>query len=126
MPRAMKTCSTPRCPNLVTAGRCATCTTAAEQARGNATSRGYGGRHRRHFRRGVLRRDPLCVCVDQAHGHGPQCLVPSTVADHWPHDRRELVRLGLDPDDPQHGRGLCATCHNQHTSRAQPGGWHAP
>jgi 5-methylcytosine-specific restriction protein A len=47
------------------------------------------------------------------------------VADHWPRDRRELERLGLDPDDPQHGRGLCASCHGKHTAKTQPGGFNA-
>ncbi|MFV2094839.1 hypothetical protein ACFHW1_05020 [Micromonospora sp. LOL_014] len=67
----------------------------------------------------------MCVCEDASHGHGPRCLRPSTVADHWPRDRRELVAAGLDADDPQYGRGLCARCHNQHTAVAQPGGWHS-
>jgi 5-methylcytosine-specific restriction protein A len=63
------------------------------------------------------------VCDDQAHGHGPQCLAPSTVADHYPRDKRELQALGLDDNDPRYGRGLCKTCHDKHTAQAQPGGW---
>jgi len=125
MPRALKTCSAPGCPELVTAGRCPSCTARAEAARGTATHRGYGHRHRKLFRAAVLRRNPLCVCVDTGHGHGPRCLRPSTVADHWPLSRRELVDAGLDPDDPEHGRGLCKGCHDRHTSKAQPGGWHS-
>lgn len=125
MPRAMRVCSRSGCPELTTGGRCATCQTAADQQRGTAAQRGYGAAHRRRFRAGVLRRDPLCVCDDQAHGHEPQCLIPSTVADHHPRDRRELVRLGLDPDDSQYGRGLCKGCHDRHTATEQPGGWHA-
>lgn len=128
MPRARKVCSTPGCPELVAAGlssRCAACQAAAQRRRGSAAQRGYGHRHRRRFREGVLKHQPLCVCTDQSHGHGPQCLAPATVADHWPRDRRELVRLGLDADDPRYGRGLCASCHGWHTSKAQPGGWAA-
>lgn len=127
MPRALKSCSTPRCPELVPVGtsRCDTCQGNAEQRRGTATQRGYGHQHRSRFRRGVLKANPLCVCADTGHGHGPQCLAPSTVADHHPLSRRELVAAGLDPNDPQHGRGLCKACHDHHTAHAQPGGWHA-
>jgi 5-methylcytosine-specific restriction protein A len=46
-------------------------------------------------------------------------------ADHWPLSRRELTEQGLDPDDPRHGRGLCARCHSSETARHQPGGWNA-
>lgn len=127
--RALKVCSTKRCPELVPAGRCAACTAAAEQQRGSAARRGYGRRHRDRFRAGVLARDPLCVCVDEHRGPGGHgragCLVPSVHADHHPRDRDELVRLHLDPDDPAHGRGLCQPCHSWHTSQAQPGGWNA-
>ncbi|ROT29675.1 holin [Micromonospora sp. HM5-17] len=125
MPRALKICSQPGCPELTASGRCAAHTRDADQRRGTRHQRGYGRAHERRFRTGVLRRDPLCVCTDTSHGHGPACLRPSTVADHWPRDRRELVRLGLDPDDPQYGRGLCKPCHDRHTAQAQPGGWHA-
>lgn len=125
MVRALKTCSTPGCPNLVATGRCPTCTRAADQARGTATDRGYGHEHRTRFRAGVLRRDPICTCTDETHGHGARCWNISTVADHHPHSRRELIALGLDPNDPAHGRGLCEDCHNKHTSTAQPGGWNA-
>jgi 5-methylcytosine-specific restriction protein A len=49
--------------------------------------------------------------------------VVSTVADHWPVDRRELVARGMNPDDPSGGRGLCASCHGKETAIHQPGGW---
>jgi 5-methylcytosine-specific restriction protein A len=125
MPRALKVCSTPRCPELVTAGRCDTCRGQAEQQRGTRQQRGYGRQHETRFRPGVLRRDPLCVCEEQDHGHSAPCLAPSTVADHWPIDKRELRRLKLDEHDPARGRGLCKACHDKHTARTQPGGWHA-
>lgn len=123
MPRALKTCSVPGCPELVPSGRCAQHRREAEQRRGTARQRGYDRAHERRFRQAVLARDPLCVCQDHGHGHGPRCLTPSTVADHWPRSRRELVAAGLDPNDPQHGRGLCASCHGKHTATAQPGGF---
>jgi 5-methylcytosine-specific restriction enzyme A len=125
MSRALRVCSTPGCPELVTSGRCEACTTAAEQRRGSSTARGYGHQHRTRFRERVLTKNPLCVCTDPGHGHdGQECLIPATVADHHPRSRRELVRLKLDPNDPSHGRGLCKRCHDRHTAAAQPGGWH--
>jgi len=129
MPRALKTCSTPGCPELVAKGRCSTCDGEADQRRGTRQQRGYGRQHTNRFRPGVLRKHPLCVCTDTAqtatHHHGPECLAPSTVADHWPLDKRELIARGMDDNDPKHGRGLCKGCHDHHTARAQPGGWHA-
>lgn len=47
----------------------------------------------------------------------------STVADHYPRSRKQLLEQHLDPNDPEHGRGVCATCHNKATSQHQPGGW---
>lgn len=133
MPTAHKTCSCLRCPGhngygcrqAVPRGtsRCADCRGAAERARGTARQRGYDRGHETHFRPGVLSRDPLCVCTDTSHGHGPRCLRPATVADHHPKSRRELVALGLDANDPCHGRGLCKDCHDKHTAHVQPGGW---
>jgi 5-methylcytosine-specific restriction protein A len=125
VPRALKVCSTPGCPNLVPGGRCPACIAAAEAARGTSRQRGYDHHHETRFRPGVLRRDPLCVCTTTSHGHGAPCLTPSLHADHHPRTRRELVALGLDPNDPTHGRGLCERCHNAHTAATSPGGWHA-
>lgn len=126
MPWAQQPCSTPGCPERVTRGRCDTCKTKAEAQRGSATARGYGHRHRRSFRQAVLLKNPLCVCEEQNHdNHGARCLRPSTVADHHPRSRRELDDAGLNPNDPQYGRGLCKGCHDRHTAQAQPGGWHA-
>lgn len=68
----------------------------------------------------MLARDPNCVLCLQA-----DRTEPATVADHYPRSRRELVERGLDPDDPQHGRGLCSSCHGRATAQHQPGGWNA-
>lgn len=125
MPRALKTCSTPGCPNLVPSGRCDQHKRAAEERRGTRHERGYGKAHGNRFRPGVLKANPLCVCTDQHGTHGPQCLAPSTVADHWPLSKRELRTRGMDDNDPANGRGLCKGCHDWHTSQAQPGGWAA-
>ncbi|MDT0477387.1 holin [Streptomyces sp. DSM 41014] len=116
MPRhagRLRICSTPGCPEYTAQGRCPDCRAAADQARGGARARGYGRAHE-GFRAAVLARDPECVLCHNA---------PSVHADHWPIDRRELVRRGDDPNDPQHGRGLCQPCHSTETAREQPGGW---
>jgi len=121
-----RACTQPGCHTTTTGGRCDKHQGEAEQARGNRHQRGYGRAHTNHFRPGVLRRDPLCACTDTSHGHGPRCIAPATVADHHPLSRRDLVAQGKDPDDPAHGRGLCEPCHNKHTAKTQPGGWHSP
>lgn len=115
--RALTVCSRPGCPELASGGRCDGCKREAEQARGSAYQRGYGRTHEIRFRGGVLARDVTCVM--------PACTEPATDADHYPLDRRELVRQGLDPDDPKHGRGLCGRHHKIETARNQPGGWNA-
>ena len=53
------------------------------------------------------------------------CGALSTVADHWPMERDEMIAAGQDPDDPSNGRGLCAPCHGGKTARTRPGGWNA-
>lgn len=118
MARAWKVCATPSCPELVPAGqsRCDDCTTEADSRRGTATERGYTGRGHRRFRTRVLRRDPICVVCKAA---------PSAVADHYPKSRRELGAEGLDPNDPDRGRGVCKPCHDSETAVHQPGGWNA-
>lgn len=132
MPRANRVCSCTgcqahdgSCPELVATGRCSGCKRAAEQRRGTARQRGYDRRHERTFREQVLTRDPLCVCTDTSHGHGPQCLAPSVHADHHPTPLRDLVALGLPPYHPRYGRGLCHSCHSRTTPQHAPGGWYA-
>jgi 5-methylcytosine-specific restriction protein A len=118
--RALTTCTRPGCPSLTAGGRCDDCATSAERERGTSSQRGYGKRHRQRFRASILERDICCVLCRP---RGEWTL--ATVADHWPLSRRELTDRGLDADDPQHGRGLCATCHNRETAANQPGGWNA-
>lgn len=127
MPRALKVCSTPGCPEITTSGRCDAHRAEAERARGGHELRGGGNsRAWRAARRTVLLRDPLCVCTDQAHGHGAQCIAPSSVADHHPRTKRELIAAGVrDPDHPRHLRGICKPCHDKHTGATSPGGWAA-
>jgi 5-methylcytosine-specific restriction protein A len=110
---ALRICTEADCPEYTDQGRCPEHRRQAEQRRGSAARRGYGTRHRSRFRRGVLDAQPVCVLCKRA---------PATEADHWPVDRRELVARGLDPDDPQYGRGLCKPCHSSETAVHQPGG----
>jgi 5-methylcytosine-specific restriction protein A len=125
MPRALKTCATPGCPELVERGRCTKHDKQGDRERGTAWQRGYRTAHTRSFRPAVLLRDPVCVCdATNTHGHGAKCYRASTVADHWPLSKRELIERGMDSDDPKHGRGLCKPCHDGETAVNQPGGWH--
>lgn len=114
----MPTRSPTRCPACKQlhsgTGSCLNCRRVGDRSRGTAAQRGYAGLHVTKFRADVLDRDSTCVMCTRE---------PATVADHHPLSRRELVAAGLDPDDPAHGRGLCASCHGRHTARAQPGGW---
>lgn len=104
------------CPELVDRGRCPTHTRQAERRRGSARERGYDKRHEARFRRKVLEKHPICqLCKRDFSVH----------ADHWPLSRRELVERGLDPYDPQYGRGLCTSDHSKETAIHQPGGWAA-
>lgn len=116
MARAWKVCSQPGCAELVPPGvsRCEGCSRSADRSRGTATERGYNSAGHRRFRRAVLRKDPICVVCRSA---------PSTVADHYPLSRRDLVAAGLDADDPARGRGVCKRCHDQETAIHQLGGW---
>lgn len=88
----------------------------SDQRRGSSTERGYGTEHRDRFRASVLQRQLICAMCQAE---------PSTVADHFPLSRRELEQRGMDPNDPQYGRGLCASCHGKATAAtpAQRGGW---
>lgn len=121
MARAWSVC--PRCPELVAKpGMCTSCAAKADQQRRPAGNPYSTPGHRR-FREQVLAKHPRCVCPGDCGEHDGWCGKPSTVADHHPHERRDLVTMGLDPDDPTHGRGLCKRCHDRHTARTSPGGW---
>ena len=112
----MRVCNVPGCGQLTDQPRCPEHRRAADAAR---QDRGvYSKAPHRRFRRLVLKRDPVCVVCNTA---------PSTVADHYPVSRRDLVAAGLNPNDPKCGRGLCHRCHSKETAAnpAQRGGWHA-
>ena len=110
----MKVCNVPGCPELFNGpgGRCPTHAREARAAR--VDNKVYSTAGHIRFRTAVLTRDPICTTCHLAF---------STVADHYPRDRRTLVQLALNPNDPQYGRGLCTPCHNKHTAQTNPGGF---
>lgn len=112
----MRVCSVPGCATIydTTQSRCPTHETAAKQKHWAHTKAYNTKGHRITFRLAVLRRDPICTICH---------LAQSVVADHYPSGRDELIELGLDPNDPQHGRGLCTPCDKTQTAARQPGGW---
>lgn len=115
----MRVCSVHGCPTLYPAtegSRCPQHRREADKARGTSKDRGYNTPGHRAFRAAVLARDPICVLCTQA---------ISTVADHYPLSRKELIAQGLNPNDPDAGRGLCKHCHDTETAQHQPGGWNA-
>lgn len=115
MPRALRVCSRPGCPNLTPGGPCATHRREADQARGSSSQRGYDSRWARR-RADYLRDHPACRL----------CPARATVADHHPVSRRDLVAQGVtDPDADHRLRPLCASCHSRETATHQPGGWNA-
>lgn len=60
-----------------------------------------------------LRENHLCVLCLPA-------LVPATVADHYPIDRRTMYARGIkDLDAPHRLRALCRRCHNRETAKTQ-------
>jgi 5-methylcytosine-specific restriction enzyme A len=115
MARANKVCNVAGCPTIGTvAGKCDAHRREAQRGR---ESGGYNTKAHLRFRRAVLARDPVCKrCVKAL----------STVADHYPVSKRDLIAHGLDANDPQYGRGLCHRCHSIETAEHQPGGWHQP
>lgn len=116
-PHAMKVCNVHGCPNIHnnTGGRCPSCEAKAD-AKHWAKTRAYSSAGHRTFRTAVLTRDPICVICN---------LAQSTIADHWPMERTELIDAGLNPNDPARGRGLCKPCHDRWTAQSHPAGWHA-
>ena len=113
----MRVCSTPGCPTIHegTDSRCPTHSHTAKQAHWNKT-RAYSSKGHRLFRAAILRREPICTLCG---------LRESTIADHHPKSRADLLALHLNANDPQYGRGLCKKCHDTQTAHHQPGGWNA-
>lgn len=112
----MRVCSVSGCPAIYPRGEGTRCLTHRQQARRGrrATNDVYTSKGHQSFRNQVLTRDPICTACGARQ---------STVADHYPHTRTQLIALSMNPNDPQYGRGLCASCHNRHTAATSPGGW---
>lgn len=122
-----KVCSTSGCPHLVSSGSlCDECRKAKDKRRSRGRNP-YTSKAHRLARARVLARDPRCVCPgdgpDGCGRHHGLCGAPSTIADHWPLERVELVEAGLDPNDPARMRGLCKRCHDSKTARTKPSGF---
>lgn len=110
----MRVCSIVGCPTLYE-GTDSRCQVHQAEARAKRVgNRVYSTAGHRAFRAAVLNRDPICVLCG---------IAQSTVADHYPIDRVDLVELGMNANDPAHGRGLCKRDHDQHTAATKPGGW---
>lgn len=113
--RPQQPCTSPGCPRKTRTGRCDTCRTQKRTAyrRRNRRQHDYGPRWPA-FRLNYLLANPRCVI----------CARLSTVPDHWPVSRRDLLAGGiLDPDQDQYVRPLCKPCHDRQTAIHQPGGW---
>lgn len=113
----MRVCSAAKCPEIYegTTSRCAKHEREADLKHW-ARTRAYSTRGHRAFRSAVLIRDPICVICN---------LAQATIADHYPMERTALIDAGLNPNDPQYGRGLCKPCHDRHTAQTHPAGWAA-
>ena len=102
--RAAQTCKEPTCPNT---RPCPVHDVQRQRVdtRPSAAARGYGSAWRKK-RDAFLAKNPTCV----------DCGAPSTVPDHYPVTRAELVKQGVaDPDDERYLVARCASCHSRKT-----------
>lgn len=110
--RPRKPCTSPGCPHRVVEGRCPRHQKLAGQQRTHW--RAIYGDDWPRIRLDYLCRHPRCTL----------CRQMATVADHYPIGIRLLNARGIaDPHADDRLRPLCASCHNRHTGRTQPGGW---
>ncbi len=115
----MRVCSVHGCGTIYPASEGSRCPAHRKEAmryRDESRDRYTNTRGHRAFRAAVLTRDPICVLCEVAF---------STRADHYPLGRDELVARGMNPNNPEYGRGLCASCDSRQTADRQPGGWNA-
>lgn len=118
-----RVCTTPGCGTLHQGtGKCDGCKAKADRDR-RPEGNPYNTRGHHSFRETVLARNPRCVCPGDCGKHTSRCGAQATIADHYPHERVDLITMGLDPNDPRYGRGLCKGCHDATTARRKPGGW---
>lgn len=118
MPDApLRSCTTPRCPELTAGGPCAKHRgerrRASDQRRGGARARGYDARWERYSRE-FLAAHPLC-CACGAKG----LVRASKVTDH-------IIPHRGDPGlftDPRNHQALCKRCHDRKTATEDGGGF---
>lgn len=113
----MRVCSRAGCPAIYEreqGSRCQAHRRESSRQRDSSRQRYTNTKGHIGFRTQVLEASPVCVIC---------ALRMSVIADHYPHGRDELIALGLDPNDPQYGRGLCRSCDSRQTAQRQPGGW---
>lgn len=119
-----------RCSQPSTTTPCPNCEArrkaGVDRRRGTATARGYRTPGHQRFHTAVLRRDPFCRCPGCPSCTHTRCVRESAHADHHPETRRQLVARGADPNDPDHGRGLCGPCHSHWTAKLDGGFGNAP
>jgi 5-methylcytosine-specific restriction protein A len=112
---ALRPCTQPGCPQLVSHGRCQTHTRAAmqtyESTRLSSPQRGYNHTWRK-LRLMVLREEPLCqVCLQE------QKTVPATDVDHI-----VTLRKG-GTNERSNLQSLCHSCHSAKTVSEDGAGW---
>lgn len=113
----MRVCSVHGCPTVYPAtegSRCQAHRRQASRYRDAGRERYANTASHKRFREAVLTRDVVCVLCG---------LALAVIADHYPLGRDELVHQGLDPNNPDAGRGLCRPCDSTQTAHRQPGGW---
>lgn len=120
-----RVCSTHGCPTLHEGtGKCDGCRAKADKQR-RPDGNPYTTPGHKAFRETVLARNPRCVCPGDCGHHTGWCGKPSTVADHYPTERVDLITQGKNPNDPRYGRGVCKPCHDAKTARTASG-WSTP
>ena len=113
--RPLRMCAgSPRCPNRVTAGKCADCRRAGERQRGSAHARGYDSKDWKPLRDAYLAAHPLCVdCLSENNRTEAARAVDHVI----PHQGKG------DPLywDPSNLAGRCFHHHSQKTVRHDGG-----
>ena len=107
-----RVCNVSGCPELTTTAKCEAHTRQRDADQRHRKGSAYQTAGHRAFRTLVLHRDPICVVCH---------ITIATEADHHPKDRDQLILEGLDPNNPEFGRGLCKSCHSRSTAIEQPG-----
>lgn len=95
---ALRTCTTPGCPNLVTRGHCTTHRRDHEQQRGTATQRGYGPQHQ-------TARKALIAALPTQCGYGCGTTITTPT---------DLVAAHIIDGDPTQGwQASCRQCNER-------------